>query len=264
MTGPEARVLVVEDEQDVAFGIRVVLERSGFAVTIASTGPEGLRAFHGGRPDLVILDVGLPGMDGWTVLERIRDLSDVPILMLTAHGQESEKVKGFTSGADDYLLKPFGNAELAARALALVRRARAGSGVATGDARRAEVFNDGSIQLNFGSHEVSVDGAPVALTPTEYRLLVALVRHQGQVLSPEKLLELAWSDPFGIGPERVKYSILRLRRKLDAPAGGGAGARIEAVRGFGYRYRSTQRRSAPVDAESPRASIRGRGHSPLR
>jgi DNA-binding response OmpR family regulator len=238
---------VIDDEQDVAFGLRVVLERSGFAVTLASTGPEGLRAFHGGRPDLIILDVGLPGMDGWTVLERVRDLSDVPILMLTAHGQESEKVKGFTGGADDYLLKPFSNAELAARALALVRRSRTGPEVATGDARRAEVFNDGWVQLNYGSHEVSVDGVPVALTPTEYRLLVALVRHQGQVLSPEKLLELAWSDPFGIGPERVKYSILRLRRKLGAPAG--AGSRIEAVRGFGYRYRSPQRRRGQASGD---------------
>jgi DNA-binding response OmpR family regulator len=249
------RALVVDDERDVAFGIRMVLERSGFAVTVASTGPEGLRAFHSGRPDLVILDVGLPGMDGWTVLERIRDLSDVPILMLTAHGQESEKVKGFTGGADDYLLKPFGNGELAARALALIRRSRTG-GAATGDARRSEVFNDGFVQLNFGSHEVSVDGVPVPLTPTEYRLLVALVRHQGQVLSAGKLLELAWSDPLGIGPERVKYSILRLRRKLGAPAG--AGARIEAVRGFGYRYRSPQRRrgQAPEDPQDARRSAR--------
>lgn len=236
MTG--GRALVIDDERDVALGIRVVLERSGFTVTIAHDGPEGLRSFHAGRPDLVILDVGLPGMDGWTVLERIRDLSEVPILMLTAHGQESDKVRGFTGGADDYLLKPFSNAELAARARALVRRALAAP--VAGEARRAEVFNDGSVQLNFGSHEVSVDGLPVALTPTEYRLLVALVRHQGQVLSPERLLELAWSDPFGIGPERVKYSILRLRRKLGAPAG--AGSRIEAVRGFGYRYRSPQRR----------------------
>lgn len=237
----EGRVLVIDDEQDVAFGIRVVLERGGFTVTTASSGPEGLRTFHSAHPDLVILDVGLPGMDGWTVLERIRDLSDVPILMLTAYGQESEKVKGLTSGADDYLLKPFGNAELGARALALVRRSRGGA--ATGEGRRTEVFNDGSVQLNFASHEVSVDGVQVALTPTEYRLLVALVRHQGQVLSPEKLLELAWSDPFGIGPERVKYSILRLRRKLGAPSG--AGTRIEAVRGFGYRYRSPQRRRMP-------------------
>ena len=252
MTSP--RVLLIEDEADIALGVRVLLERAGMAVTHAADGPSGLRAFHGTRPDLVLLDVGLPGMDGWTVLERIRDLSDVPILMLTAHGQESEKVKGFTGGADDYLLKPFSNAELGARARALVRRSRVTGGTATGDTRRAEVFNDGSVQLNFSSHEVTVDGVPVALTPTEYRLLVALVRHQGQVLSPEKLLELAWSDPFGIGPERVKYSILRLRRKLGAPAG--AGSRIEAVRGFGYRYWSPQRRrmQAPGDGDIRRSA----------
>lgn len=241
MTG--GRVLVIEDEADIAFGIRVVLERSGLTVTRAGDGAEGLRAFHSAQPDLVILDVGLPGMDGWTVLERIRDLSDVPILMLTARGQEADKVRGLNAGADDYLLKPFGNAELAARARALLRRHRtAGTGPAGegGRSRRPEIFDDGVVHVNFASHEVRVTGVPVALTPIEYRLLAALVRHRGQVLSPEKLLELAWHDPFGIGPERVKYSVLRLRRKLGSSAG--ADSRIEAVRGFGYRYRAAERR----------------------
>ncbi len=240
MTG---RVLLIEDEADIAFGIRVVLERSGLTVTRAGDGAEGLRAFHSNRPDLVILDVGLPGMDGWTVLERIRDMSDVPILMLTARGQEADKVRGLNGGADDYLLKPFGNAELAARARALLRRQRAaGTGPAGegGKSRRPEIFDDGVVHVNFASHEVRVAGVTVDLTPTEYRLLAALVRHRGQVLSPEKLLELAWHDPFGIGPERVKYSVLRLRRKLGSSAG--ADARIEAVRGFGYRYRAAERR----------------------
>jgi DNA-binding response OmpR family regulator len=237
------RVLLIEDEDDIAFGIRVVLERSGLTVTRAGDGAEGLRVFHGTRPDLVILDVGLPGMDGWTVLERIRDLSDVPILMLTAHGQEVDKVRGLNAGADDYLLKPFGNAELAARAQALLRRQRAASTGPAGEggkSRRPEIFDDGVVHVNFASHEVRVTGVPVELTPTEYRLLAALVRHRGQVLSPEKLLELAWHDPFGIGPERVKYSVLRLRRKLGSSAG--ADSRIEAVRGFGYRYRAAERR----------------------
>lgn len=237
------RVLVIEDEEDIAFGIRIVLERSGLAVTRAGDGAEGLRMFHSTRPDLVILDVGLPGMDGWTVLERIRDLSDVPILVLTAHGQETDKVRGLNGGADDYLLKPFGNAELAARARALLRRSRAadvGPEGEGGRSRKPEVFDDGIVYVNFASHEVRVTGAPVALTPTEYRLLAALVRHRGQVLSPEKLLELAWSDPLGIGPERVKYSVLRLRRKLGSSAG--ADSRIEAVRGFGYRYRAAEHR----------------------
>ncbi|HEX4833431.1 MAG TPA: response regulator transcription factor [Trebonia sp.] len=244
------RVLLIEDEQDIAFGIRVLLERGGLRVSHARDGADGLRTFHKFRPDLVILDIGLPGMDGWTVLERIRDLSDVPILMLTAHGHESEKVRGLTGGADDYLLKPFGSAELSARAQALLRRSRSAGSRAGGDGGQVpEVFDDGVVAVNFATHQVTAGGGPVDLTPTEFRLLTALVRNQGQVLSAEKLLELAWSDPYGIGPERVKYSVLRLRRKLGASA---AGARIEAVRGFGYRYRAAERASSGA-ARGPRA-----------
>jgi DNA-binding response OmpR family regulator len=222
----KGRVLVIEDDADIALSISVVLSRSGFEVTSASDGREGLRVFHRTYPDLVILDIGLPALDGWAVLERIRDLSDVPLLILTAHGQESEKVRGLHGGADDYLTKPFGNAELAARAATLLRRPRSN--------RPDEVFDDGSVRVNFASHEVSVDGAPVALTPIEFRLLAALVRHRGQTLTTGRLLELAWNDPFGVGPDRVKYGVMRLRRKLS----GAADSRIEAVRGFGYRYRN--------------------------
>jgi DNA-binding response OmpR family regulator len=177
----------------------------------------------------VILDIGLPEMDGWTVLERIRDLSEVPVLILTAHSRESEKVRGLRGGADDYLTKPFGNAEFVARVQALLRRQQ-------GAEVSSEVYDDGSVQVNFGTHEVAVEGVPVELTATEYRLLEALIRHRGQVLSPVKLLDLAWSDPFGVGPDRVKYSVMRLRRKLGVS--GDAGPSIEAVRGFGYRYRA--------------------------
>jgi DNA-binding response OmpR family regulator len=222
------RILVIEDDADIAFGVRTVLDRSGFAVTTAADGREGLRVFHSQRPDIVILDVGLPEMDGWTVLERIRELSQVPVLMLTSHGHEADKVRGLRGGADDYLTKPFGNAEFIARVQALLRRPHAAE-------PPPEVFDDGRVEVNFVTHTVLVDGAPVELTPTEFRLLTALVRHRGQVLSPVKLLELAWSDPFGIGPDRVKYSVMRLRRKLDIRANGDSA--IEAVRGFGYRYR---------------------------
>jgi DNA-binding response OmpR family regulator len=224
------RVLVIEDEPDITLAIRTVLDRSGFAVSTAAGGRDGLRAFHSERPDIVVLDVGLPEMDGWTVLERIRELSKVPVLMLTARGQEADKVRGLRGGADDYLTKPFGTAEFVARVQALLRRS-AGT-----DKQAAEVYDDGTVRVNFAAHEVAVAGVPVELTATEYRLLAVLVRHRGQVLSPVKLLELVWSDPFGIGPDRVKYSVMRLRRKLSAA--GGADSLIEAVRGFGYRYRA--------------------------
>ena len=221
------RVLVVEDDQDIALGIRTVLSREGFDATTAADGKLGLRAFHSARPDLVILDIGLPGLDGWAVLERLRDLSDVPVLILTAHGQEADKVRGLNGGADDYLTKPFGNRELSARVEALMRRRRSAEDP-------AEVYDDGGVQLRFGSHEVVVNGTPVALTPTEYRLLTAFVRHPGQILTPDQLLTLAWNDPLGIGPERVKFTIMRLRRKMGQPSG--PTPSIEAVRGFGYRY----------------------------
>jgi DNA-binding response OmpR family regulator len=224
------RVLVIEDDPDIGFGIKTVLGKNGFEVTAVANGREGLRAFHGATPDVVILDIGLPEMDGWTVLERMRDLSDIPVLILTAHSQEADKVRGLRGGADDYLTKPFGNAELVARVQALVRRHQlVGQSL-------PEVYDDGMVQVNFATHQVIVDGKPVGLTPTEYRLLAALVKHRGQILSPVKLLELAWSDPFGVGPDRVKYSVMRLRRKLGTDSG--PDAPIEAVRGFGYRYRS--------------------------
>ena len=220
-------VLLIEDDADIALGVSTVLSRSGFEVRAAVEGRDGLRLFHRERPDIVVLDVGLPEMDGWTVLERIRELSEVPVLMLTSHGREADKVRGLRAGADDYLTKPFGTAEFVARVQALLRRQRPSDPL-------PEVFDDGSVRINFGTHSVFVAGDPVELTPTEFRLLAALVRHRGQVLSPVKLLDLAWSDPLGIGPDRVKYTVMRLRRKLGADTGESA---IEAVRGFGYRYR---------------------------
>jgi DNA-binding response OmpR family regulator len=231
-----ARVLVIEDDPDIALSIRTVLTRSGFDVSDVPDGRQGLRDFHAGHPDLVVLDIGLPTLDGWQVLERIRDMSDVPVLLLTAHGQESDKVRGLHGGADDYLTKPFGNRELAARVNALLRRPRAGR-------QQSDVYDDGHLLVKFASHEVSVNGAPAELTPTEFRLLAALVRHRGQILSAEQLLELAWNDPFGVGPDRVKFGVMRLRRKLGQAAS--ATKPIEAVRGFGYRYMAPRTGAPP-------------------
>ena len=227
----KGRVLVIEDDQDIALSIGTVLRRNGLEVDSSADGKQGLRAFHLARPepfDLVVLDIGLPSLDGWAVLERIRDLSDVPVLILTAHGHEREKVRGLHGGADDYLTKPFGNGELAARVEALLRRPRA-------QQPPAEVYDDGRLLVKLAAREVSVGGAPVPLTPTEFRLLAALIRNPGQTLSPEQLLRLAWNDPLGVGPDRVKFGVMRLRRKLGQGAGE-PGAAIVAVRGFGYRY----------------------------
>ena len=220
-------ILVIEDEHDLRTLLRVILERAGYRVLDAADGRSGLRRFHEQQPALVLLDVGLPVLDGWQVLERIRDLSDVPVILLTARGMEAEKVRGLHGGADDYITKPFGREELLARIHAALRRGRAGTNTLA-------VFDDGRITIDFLASVVRVDGTMLKLTPTEYRLLTTLARHEGQVLSAEQLLEHAWEDPTGIGPERVKFTVLRLRRKLGEVADDVAP--IETVRGFGYRY----------------------------
>ena len=208
--------------------------------------PQGLRDFHARRPDLVVLNIGLPSLDGWAVLERIRDMSDVPVLLLMARGHEGDKFRGLDSGADDYLTKPFGNRELAARVHALLRRPRV-------QREGAESYDDGTVLIKFASHEVSVNAEQVEPTPTEFRLLGALVRHQGQTLSPEQLLELAWNDPFAVGPERVKFAVMRLRRKLGQSTA--ASLPIEAVRGSATGMWLPRRKYRPrIDGQPSRTS----------
>ena len=225
-----ARVLVVKDGPDSRRGLEAVRRRAGLAVVQAPDGRTGLRALHAERPDVVVLDIGLPGLDGWQVLERLRDLSDLPVLMLTAHGAEAEKVRGLRSGADDYLTKPFGNAELVARVQALLRR---GGGAAP----PPEVYDDGTVRLDPAARTVLVGGDEVRLSPTEFRLLAYLTRNSGQVVTPNQLLDRVWGDPTGVGPERVKFAVLRLRRRLGWADP--ATSPIQAVRGVGYRYRPT-------------------------
>jgi len=228
-----ATVLIIEDEPDIRMLLRALLHRAELDVVEAGAGREGLRLFHETDPDVVILDIGLPDLDGWAVIERIRDMSDVPVLMLTARGLEAEKVRGLTSGADDYVIKPFGSAELVARIQALLRRARRSP-----EATAPTTFDDGWLRVDLDARSVHVTGLAVELTPLEYRVLAALVEHADSVLSPEQLLKLAWDDPLGIGAERVKFTVSRLRRKLEASDGSPERSPIESVRGFGYRYRS--------------------------
>jgi DNA-binding response OmpR family regulator len=223
------KVLIVEDDDDLRDLVRTVVEREGMATVEAADGREGLRRFYEHRPALVILDIGLPELNGWQVLERLRELGDVPVLILTASSGELDKVRGLREGADDYVTKPFGRHELIARIEALLRRA--------GDSRmHDEVHSDGLIEIDFAQRRVMIRDRDLELTPTEFRLLAALVRHPNQVLSHDQLLEMAWGDPASRSRQQVKLYIGYLRRKLRDVADHDP---IETVRGFGYRYRPT-------------------------
>ena len=169
----------------------------------------------------------MPELDGYQTLERIRDLSDVPVLMLTARTQELEKVRGLSAGADDYVAKPFGRQELLARVQALLRRSGGKTAV-------AEAYADDFVQIDYAQRKVSAQGRDVQLTPLEFKLLAAFVQNPNQVLSRDQLLELVWGDPYGVSSDQVKLYVGYLRRKLapDAPDS----APVETVRGFGYRY----------------------------
>jgi DNA-binding response OmpR family regulator len=222
-----SRILVVDDDDDIRGLVRALLERTGHEVSEAADGRAGLRELYESSPDLIILDVTMPGLDGWATLERIREVTDVPVLMLTAHDAELERVRGLKAGADDYVVKPFGRQELVARVEALLRRRRSGGA--------EETYADARLSISFAQRAVRYDEREVVLTPLEYRLLSAFVRHPNQVLSHDQLRELVWGDSVATSRDEVKLYVGYLRRKLapDSPRG----TPIETVRGFGYRYR---------------------------
>jgi DNA-binding response OmpR family regulator len=222
------RILVVDDEADIRLLLKELLERAGYDVEEAEDGRQALRLFYANPPALVILDITMPEMDGYQVLERLRDLSDVPVIMLTARSQELEKVRGLSAGADDYVPKPFGRQELLARVQALLRRTGGKSEV-------LEAYADDFVEIDYAQRRVRVRGGDVQLTPLEFKLLAAFVQNPGQVLSRDQLLELVWGDPYGVSGDQVKLYVGYLRKKLvpDAPDS----APIETVRGFGYRYK---------------------------
>ena len=223
----EKSVLVVDDEEDVRSLVRELLERAGYRVLEARDGREGLRVLHEHKPDLIVLDVAMPELDGWQTLERIRDVSGVPVLMLTARTAELEKVRGLLGGADDYLTKPFGRQELVARVHSLLRRTRE-------HAETTEAYVDSYLSIDYARRAVLVGDTPVSLTPLEFKLLSTLVRHPNQVLSRDQLVELVWDDPYAASTDQVKLYVSYLRRKLEDANGGTPP--IVTQRGFGYRY----------------------------
>lgn len=227
----DSRVLVIDDDGDIRGLVVTLLERAGIAVRAAPNGRDGLREFHSWRPDLVVLDVSMPELDGWNVLDRIRDMSAVPVLMLTARGDELERVRGLQAGADDYVVKPFGRQELVARVQALLRRASQGA-----SHEEQERYADAYLSIDWGQRSVHVGDREVQLTPLEFRLLSTFVRNPRQVLSRQQLLELVWGDAYGVSGDQVKLYIGYLRRKLDPESTDAVP--IETVRGFGYRYKA--------------------------
>ncbi|MDP6823746.1 MAG: response regulator transcription factor [Dehalococcoidia bacterium] len=223
-------VLVVEDEPEILELISTLLRLDGLDVMCATNGEEGLRAFFQRRPDIAILDIGLPGMSGIDLCGRIREVSEVPVIFLSAMGDEPDRVRGLRAGADDYIVKPFGADELKARVASVLRRA-AMPAVGT---ERSD-FTDGELIIDHSAHTVRVRGVPVSLTPLEYRMLSVLSGHRGQVLSQDRLLDLVWGvDAVEAAPESVRLCVSHLRHKIEANPR--RPRLVETVRGFGYRY----------------------------
>jgi len=227
----KARVLVVEDNPDLAFGLRNNLEIEGYAVDVAADGPSGLERARAWEPDLVVLDLMLPGMDGFRVLRTLRqDGFEQPVLILTARGEESDKVMGFRHGADDYVTKPFGVLELLARVDALLRRFARASAL---DGRGA-ITQFGDIEIRRSARTVTRGGAPVTLAPMEYDLLCALIDRAGAVATRHELMREVWRYDTSVVSRTVDTHVVELRRKLeDDPA---HPKHILTVRKAGYRF----------------------------
>jgi DNA-binding response OmpR family regulator len=228
-----ALILVVEDEAGLRDLIRLWLDRSGYECRTAGDGRTALRLFYDLHPALVLLDLALPEMDGWQVCARIREVSQVPIIMLTARGEEQAKVRGLQMGADDYLTKPFGFPELLARIGAVLRRAATTQGPA--------VYREGDLLLDPQAHRAILRGADLKLTPTEYRLLTFLMQHSGQLLTHRQILEGVWGPAYVDDLDSLRIYIRNLRRKLEADGGP---RYIATAHGLGYRFLKT-----PVAAE---------------
>jgi len=229
------RVLVVDDEPDIVALIVYHLAKAGYRVSTAGTGGDGLDAARREHPALVILDLMLPGISGYDVLEQLRASEatrGVGVLMLTARVEEPDRVRGLALGADDYLTKPFSPQELVLRVGAILRRMQ------STPTTPADVLAIGPIHIDRSEHRVLVDGAIVDLTPTEYKLLLMLAERRGRVQARGHLLETVWEAAPDIQTRTVDMHVQRLRAKL-----GSAGALIETVRGFGYRLKADQART---------------------
>ena len=220
-------ILIVDDDFNLLQILQEYLEFKQYRVVTAQRGQEALRVFYQERPDLIILDVMMPGMDGWEVCARIREMSDAPIIMLTAKTDEADKLRGFRLGVDDYVTKPFSNAELAARVSAILVRTTA---------QRAEdvmTFRVGDLEVDMRRREARLHAKQLSLTPTEFRVLAALARRSGEAVSRQELIEEVWGDYRKEGGSALRRYIWFLRKKIERDPK--RPLRLATVRGYGYR-----------------------------
>lgn len=222
------KILIIEDELPTARMLGDALSDANYQVVVARHGLEGMQRFYSERPDLVILDIMMPKMDGWEICRRIREFSNIPIIMLTAKGAEADRVRGLEHGADDYLVKPFSMRELKARVRAVLRR------VHTSPVQDSVVSIDGGkLAINFARREVIVRGKRISLTPTEYRLLVCLAKNAGRTIPHDAILQNVWGYGYSGATQNLKLYIWYLRRKVEEdPA---HPEYIVTERGIGYR-----------------------------
>ena len=230
------RILVVDDEADIVALVAYHLAKAGYRVSTAASGPDALETARRERPALVVLDLMLPGLSGYDVLEQLRAgdaTKDIAVLMLTARREEQDRIRGLSLGADDYLTKPFSPQELVLRVAAILRR------VGASGAGASNKLVAGPLEIDTAAHVVRVEGEPVELTPTEFKLLLTLAERRGRVQGRAHLLQTVWDAAPDIQTRTVDMHVQRLRAKL-----GVAGDLVETVRGFGYRLRAAPARGA--------------------
>lgn len=226
-----ARILVVEDDKELSRLLQLDLRRNGYEVVAANNGVEGLRSFHASKPDLVVLDIALPLMNGQMVCQRIRELSDVPILMMTANQVTEEDIaRALDMGADEFLLKPLRNIEFHARVRALLRRSKP----VEQDQELPMVYHDNYLSVDISARRVHINGEEIRLTPTEFKLLALFVQHPGEVLTFQTVLERVWGFEYTTEHHYPRIYVSHLRRKVEPDAKNPT--YIQNEYGVGYRF----------------------------
>lgn len=223
------KILVIDDDTEFLELTRTWLQNAGYEVVSAEDGIAGLRRVYSSRPNLVLLDANMPKMDGWEVCRRIRDMSDLPVVMVTVNGQKNDLLRGFGLGVDDYITKPVDLSELVARVRAVLRRVDP-----TAQEDGPSTFHNGDIEVDWKSHQVYAHGEPVKLSPTEFKLLACLIKNRGWIATHEQLLEKAWGPNYIGDKSFVKLYVRYLRQKLEKDPHNPQ--LILTERGVGYRF----------------------------